>query len=408
MERVDSPVHPNASTTLGRNRSCDMAIRRQIVKVKRSLLPNKLQRYVTRVIICAGTVVLVNLVHGRSLARSAEGPAIRFEETSYDFGILPPDRRINLAHDFFFHNDGDETLQILSVGQACNTVATCLGKEVRPGQSSSIRVTMVYTRDPVGFADSSRVITLNRHIQIRTNDPRQPSIELAVSVLFAFSLDWKPKIVDFGTFRAGKRPRHSVTIESRTRAPFKLRGVKFQDPKMFEARRVRAASDSHLLPNAAHRRGRKGCAMAALEIQCTSSLPEGPFLQIARVATDRPDIRVIEIPIRGEVLKGPHVEPPSVFFGIIHTQEAVNREVQIVMGDSRLQIRELRSTLEGLSHALHAEKDGYRLRMEFDPNGHEGAVSGEVLVILTTPLASMIRIPVRGFVKPLSPEPVSQ
>jgi hypothetical protein len=69
----------------------------------------------------------------------AEGPAITFEETSFDFGDIYQDDKVE--HVFAFENTGNAPLIITNVQTTCGCTASEWPREpIMPGQTANIKV----------------------------------------------------------------------------------------------------------------------------------------------------------------------------------------------------------------------------------------------------------------------------
>jgi len=91
----------------------------------------------------------------------SNGPRIRFDETTHDFGALRSDRPVEFA--WTFHNDGDAPLTILGTRPSCGCTATALDDEpVPPGGTGTLRVTF----DPAGMHGRVR-----KSLAVMSDDP---------------------------------------------------------------------------------------------------------------------------------------------------------------------------------------------------------------------------------------------
>lgn len=97
------------------------------------------------------------------------GPAIKFDDMSYDFGVVK--QGIELEHIFKFTNTGDGTLEITSVKPSCGCTGVVMDekKEFTQGEEGEIKITF-NTQGRQGI--NSKAVTVN------TNDPENPIIIL--------------------------------------------------------------------------------------------------------------------------------------------------------------------------------------------------------------------------------------
>lgn len=100
----------------------------------------------------------------------AAAPRAVVEPASFDFGPARPDR--TLSTQFTIRNHGDAVLVLGPVASDCSCAAAWLGdSRVEPGASTALRVSL-QTRKARG--------ALERKVLVRTNDPKQPQLELRV------------------------------------------------------------------------------------------------------------------------------------------------------------------------------------------------------------------------------------
>lgn len=104
------------------------------------------------------------------------GPRLRFDGTLHDFGDLRDDQD-KVSHDWVFHNDGDEPLQILGTRPSCGCTASIVSEaSVPPGGQGVLRVTF----DPAGQHGSVR-----KTLAVNSNDPTDPHVLLTIKARVA-------------------------------------------------------------------------------------------------------------------------------------------------------------------------------------------------------------------------------
>lgn len=106
-----------------------------------------------------------------------KGPAIEATPDSYDLGTVIYGEVV--SHTFTVKNLGDEPLEILRLSTSCGCTNATIAEEdkiIAPGQS----VDMLVTFDPAVHKDDSDLGDLARIIYIKTNDPKNPEIEVEI------------------------------------------------------------------------------------------------------------------------------------------------------------------------------------------------------------------------------------
>jgi hypothetical protein len=112
------------------------------------------------------------LLASASARAGEEGPRLRVEPASFDFGRAVQDR--TLRKEFTLRNLGDRELVIESVSTTCGCTAAIAGeKRVAPGRSTPLTVTLE-TRRSKG--------RLERQVLVRSNDPETPLVSIGLSV----------------------------------------------------------------------------------------------------------------------------------------------------------------------------------------------------------------------------------
>jgi len=103
--------------------------------------------------------------------KTPSGPRIRVEPESFDFGKALPGKV--LRKEFTIRNFGDAPLAIEGVSTTCGcTAALTAESRVEPGGSTSLRVT---------FETRSYSGRVERHVLVRSNDPKKPLLQVRVS-----------------------------------------------------------------------------------------------------------------------------------------------------------------------------------------------------------------------------------
>ena len=156
-------------------------------------------------IICS-IIILCFIITGMS--SSANGPKIKFKETSFDFGVVKQGKAVN--HIFMFVNTGDETLRIDKVDSACGcTAALVSAKKIAPGATGEIKVTLNTT----GYQGK-----LSKYVYVESNDKSQPRKQLTVSA--NIEVPPQPRIQldkytsDEGLFVEGEPIKATTTIRN--------------------------------------------------------------------------------------------------------------------------------------------------------------------------------------------------
>lgn len=125
-------------------------------------------------------------------------PALKFKNTTFDFGEVSSGKTIDIA--FEFENAGDQLLVIRNIIPACGcTTAELPKKEYKPGERGVIQGK---------FNTSGYRGKIVKTITVTSNDNAAPEVRLAISgtiVVKDFAqADVKPEHIPFGAVKAGK------------------------------------------------------------------------------------------------------------------------------------------------------------------------------------------------------------
>lgn len=123
----------------------------------------------SRALVALGAAFALAAVAPRGAAE--EGPRLRVEPASFDFGRALPEK--TLRKEFTLRNLGDRELVIEGVSTSCGCTAAIAGeRRVAPGRSTPLTVTLE-TRLYRGRVE--------RQVLVRSNDTKTPLLEIGVS-----------------------------------------------------------------------------------------------------------------------------------------------------------------------------------------------------------------------------------
>lgn len=135
-------------------------------------------------------------------------PALKFKNTTFDFGEVSSGKTIDIA--FEFENAGDQLLVIRNIVPACGcTTAELPKKDYKPGERGVIQGK---------FNTSGYRGKIIKTITVTSNDNAAPEVRLAVSgtvVVKDFAqADAKPDHIQFGAVKAGKSYVRKVNLSN--------------------------------------------------------------------------------------------------------------------------------------------------------------------------------------------------
>ncbi len=153
---------------------------------------------------------------------SAQSPEIFFENPHFDFGKAYKGDKVE--HVYKFANRGKATLEIIKVKPSCGCTAAVLSnKTVLPGETGEIKAT---------FKTVSYNGKVKKTISVLSNDPNTPNHKLTISGEVIEEISFKPKNINFGSFRADNKPDITVkaSVKSQSGPDFKIVKVTASKP----------------------------------------------------------------------------------------------------------------------------------------------------------------------------------
>jgi len=139
-------------------------------------------------------------------------PKIVFEKEIYDFGKVGPSAK--QTGQFKFTNEGKALLKITKVGRCCGIVTSMDKMEYEPGESGVLKVE---------WKSSPRESTMNRQLNVYSNDPITPQVRLTIKAKVVLQVAWEPKRLNLllDEENAGSP---NITIRSLDNRPFSILG----------------------------------------------------------------------------------------------------------------------------------------------------------------------------------------
>lgn len=319
-------------------------------------------------------------------------PVIRFKETIFDYGMLPPNQPIVLQHDFNFSNAGVKDLEILSVGNACRTSSLCPMPRIKPGEASFIRVTSSLSKD------YTKTEQFSRTIQVKTNDPAKPTLELNLKARFTYTLRCDRDRIEFGSNAAGSKAEQTLTICSLNEKPFKILRCECANPIFKHTMEYTTVSQSVTATMGLQRNSSQSLSQTGylLKVQALpNGRQEGTIIGDLILYTDRQDISVLHIPLSAKIIPAINVDPPSLFLGIIRSAKPLVKDVNVFTRLPSLRIGEISTNLAGLKIERFEVAAGCRIHLTYDPSHANGPIEGELKIKTSN---SDINVPIQGIV----------
>ena len=149
-------------------------------------------------------------------------PVIFFENPNFDFGKAYKGDKVK--HVYKFENRGKATLEIKKVKPSCGCTAAVLSNNtILPGEKGEIKATL----NTVNYGGK-----VTKTISVLSNDPNTSNHKLTISGEVIEEISFKPKNINFGSFRADNQSENTVkvSVKSQSGPDFKIVKVTSSKP----------------------------------------------------------------------------------------------------------------------------------------------------------------------------------
>jgi len=252
------------------------------------------------------------------LAGPAEKEArIAFENTIVELGNVPCNDTVEV--EFAFTNAGKALLTIDEVESSSCACTSALpsGRQFLPGQSGSIKV-----RYRTGYNPGPAL----RRIIVKTNDPENGTVPLALHANVKRAVTWVPLRLDFGRVHQSDLPaqRRLAVYAPSGMDGFKVELVKAGLETFLQAEVKKAVPEVYReLPS----------YVVMLTLERPSVLGEVSAWVVLRTnAADQPEIKV---PVKATVVGDWRASPGRVAFGPLKAGQVVDRTIRLVPTQGR-------------------------------------------------------------------------
>jgi len=153
-------------------------------------------------LLAAMTMGVAQAAETNASADAGKAPKIEFDKTVYDFGTTS--LVTSVTGTFTFHNAGDADLKVSKPAPSCGcTVAGVKPDVLKPGEKGEL----VFTVN-LGAARGQ----LEKHINVPSNDPKTPNVNLAIKIAVQQVIEIQPAQVSVGNLRDGQTTNVTVQV----------------------------------------------------------------------------------------------------------------------------------------------------------------------------------------------------
>ncbi len=325
-------------------------------------------------------------------SEAAKSPRLSIVDPVKDFGVVAKGDKLDWA--FSIKNTGNTDLQIISAKPGCGCTVADFDKVVAPGAVGKVTAHV----DTTNFAGP-----IAKSVTVETNDPNNPSSTLTIHAIVKPYVEAYPAGFVRYNMLQGDTDTQSVTFYSEEEEPFEI--TKIEAPGEYVKVAVRKLeNEADRVANV----GRNGQAQYRLDI--TVGGPDakiGPLADKVHVLTNSKHQPEYWISISGVIRPTIRVEPLGINFGEIATTD--NGATRIVMLKSNnlktpenftVTKAETSTPLVGASIKPTPNKGEFEVTLQIAKDAKPGDIDGEVKIYTNDKINGVVKVPIKGTIKP--------
>jgi hypothetical protein len=244
-----------------------------------------------------------------ALAQTNGTPKIHFDKTVYDFGVTSLVESVTGT--FTFQNVGDGVLHLQKPRPSCGcTVASVNPETLEPGETGELVFTIKVGTMPQ---------RLDKEIFVPSNDPRNPNVQLGISVETLSLFNARPSAVSFGNLRVGLTTNSTITI-------------KRTDGKKLTIARVESSSDQ--LSAAVVPREEQDNSETQLRVELKSGDLPRRFSEMLRLYTDDSIGAALTIFVTAKFVGDITIQPDAFAWGVPDPEHWSEKNPEVMRSQS--------------------------------------------------------------------------
>lgn len=310
--------------------------------------------------------------------QASPGPDLVLSARACDLGSLIPGQRT--ARVLSLRNAGAEALEIRARTSVHRLDASLSTSRLPPGSEGELRVEFrpaIWAEGP--FAEQ---------VLLYSNDPDEPLVKVKVHGTLRSPVAWTPKVPMLGEVRRNDiQPLPELRISSKDGRPIgPLRPTSFVP--FLQAEAISEASGSY-----------------TVRLTLDPSVPPGPLLGWLRIETNHPQLPVLEVPIRAQVLGDLVARPYRLDFGIVEEGQPATAEVSLEnLGNREVHIVKAEPHLPTKAEvSLSRKGKGYQVRVRLPSSPPLWSLEGHINLYTDHPAEPVVQVPAVGWVRAKKP-----
>lgn len=287
----------------------------------------------------------------------ADAPKIKVVNSSYDFGVLPPDSKDNKGK-FEFINEGKGVLKIDHVQSTCGcTVPELSKKEYQPGESG----TLTFTFHAPAYAGN-----VTKHLYIVSNDPANPRAELTLMAKVEVKVIADPNRVEL-ILNKENAGMPSIKVKSVDNQPFAITSITSSNQIVSCGFDPNTKQVEHILT-------------PKVDVTKLTDFNTGTI----QISVDHPSAK--QVIVTYNALPMYELRPARLVLQNVNPQEVIKRQVGVVNNYGQPFEIESMTSKSGMIKVVNQIKDGNNINLELEvtPPKQDGAarryISDELII----------------------------
>ena len=286
---------------------------------------------------------------------------------------------------FAIKNTGDDVLRIHAAKSACGCVVTEFTKEIAPGAEGKVDVQF-----EAALSGGATAVP----IEVVTNDPASPTLQLTIKANVKYYITAQPGFVrylivqDFDGDSAVKQ-----TLFSADGSPMKV--TKVESSYDFITTSFRELKPEEIAPDATNKQ------QWQVETRISPKAPIGPINGFVTVHVDHPKQKIVKLGVNGFVRPMFAVSPPEAG-GEVKIEAQGKRESLYVknFAEETVAVTSAESTVAGITPSIEEVEAGrsYWVFLNYAPDMAKGKFDGVIRIKTASPKKPVIEVPIRGTV----------
>jgi hypothetical protein len=286
--------------------------------------------------------------------------------------------------EFVIRNTGDDVLRIHGAKSQCACAVIDFTPEIAPGAEGKVSV-----RFDAALSGGPSAIP----IEVVSNDPDSPTLQLTIKAEIRYFIEAKPGYVRYVVvqdFEADSTVKQLLwAIDG---SPMNV--TKVESPYEFIETSFREATPEEAPEQA------EGKQLWRVETRISPKAPVGPIQGFLNIHVDHPKQKVLKLPISGFVRPMFAVTPPEADWGDIRLGEQGTTASLVVQNfaSEKVAVTGAESTVAGITTEVSEVEAGrkYMVKLKYAPDMPKGKFSGVIRIKTESPKKPVVEVPLRG------------